>query len=161
MRRIVHVAHRWSPCTTILVLLFAVGCGVDSATAPQGLSPARVNGDWTFELTNLPNCSSTKDTRTWPVTLSFASDGQTGSAGSYWSNKTSEPRKYPVTGTIRFESGVAELLLWGRLNEIAIAVSGAVSSNGAFVGTARDPAPGYGGVYHLEPCDFSVTGQRR
>jgi hypothetical protein len=36
-----------------------------------------------------------------------------------------------------------------------------VSMKGDFVGTARDPAPGYRAVYSLEQCDYSVTGQRR
>jgi hypothetical protein len=162
MRRIASAAHRLSPRPAAVMLLFAVACGgADGATAPVGLSPATVNGDWTLELTDLPNCGRTRVTRTWPVTLSFASDGQTGSVGSYWSNVTRDPRKYPLTGTIRFESGATDLLLWARVDVMAIALSGTVGVNGEFVGTARDPAPGYGAVYNAEPCDYSVTGQRR
>lgn len=127
-------------------------------TEPSGLTPADVNGTWNLSFTEACGAPSTT---AFHLTVSFLDDGQTGTVGSYWVVGSSSLQR-AATGQIRFSDGKMDLLLWGQINQSALALTGTVTEGGQFSGTARDPAPGYGGVFVLgSVCDYTVAGTKQ
>jgi hypothetical protein len=147
------------PLLGILLAMTTVACGGDSSTEPERLEPADVNGTWVIALTTLPNCApiSLSQVR---VAVNFRADGQTGNVGSSWDRGANTPT-LAATGQINFETGRVDLHLWGDINESAIAVSGTVTAQGTFTGSARDPAPSYDSVWSFGICEYNAAGSRQ
>ena len=152
---------------TVISLILLAACDSDSTEPdliePDFVTPARVNGTWL--LTFAETSCGTSSSPTFFLTVQFRDDGQTGSVGSFWVARNSS-LEGAASGQIRFSDGHVDLHLFGQVNQVnqfvvnqsAMLLSGTMTANERFSGTARDPAPGFSSI--LGTCDYVVFGRR-
>lgn len=160
MRRIVlclAVLAFSSACENTTDPIFGVGTGGNAITQAQA------SGNWSFTLqqtTTLACTGALSNGQILTVHLDIASDGTVNAGTSTWQNPPTTLLR-PVTGSIRFSDGFADLFLsssGGSSSEMEL--RGTMTSSATFSGTLTDPAPGFSPIFGSSGCEYTATGTK-